>query len=250
MAKMISAKDLAELFHQALLGGLIDDANRFSAFMTDAAALIADHCGGEVGNPASCSDGEWMISIYPNDSLPGDGGVWKNCDPDVLFINGVEVDQSDASECQNCGDLLHNDSLKEIDDLSQRVAAGEPAPSGECPHCGALCHPYDPVARHSQSHLGDEEPSWEIVAAFFGLDPSFQYNDADKAAYIKSFKQNQKRRVLVYVKGGVASYAGDDGVDVEIFDQDNCDAGDDIKCPAHFADLAKVFGVPVEGDAS
>lgn len=98
---------------------------------------------------------------------------------------------------------------------------------------------------------GDEDPSWELVAAFFGLDASFQYNDADKAKYIKSFKQSQKKpRVLVYVKGGVAQYASDDDVDVEIFDQDNCNAGDDIKCPAHFADLAKVFGVPVEGAAS
>lgn len=44
-------------------------------------------------------------------------------------------------ECQNCGRRLGGQQLRLVEDLSQRVAPGEPFPSGECPHCGALCHP-------------------------------------------------------------------------------------------------------------
>ena len=46
------------------------------------------------------------------------------------------------SECQDCG-ALHGPGypyrLEPIDDLFQRVEAGEPMPSGQCANCGALC---------------------------------------------------------------------------------------------------------------
>lgn len=43
-------------------------------------------------------------------------------------------------KCQNCEKEWHEDGLKDIRHLEQRVAAGEPMPSGECPECGCLCH--------------------------------------------------------------------------------------------------------------
>ncbi len=48
------------------------------------------------------------------------------------------------SECQNCGQRWPFAALKEIQHIHQRVAPGEPMPSGECPDCGALCQPLDP----------------------------------------------------------------------------------------------------------
>lgn len=45
------------------------------------------------------------------------------------------------SACQNCAKVWRDSELKPIQDLSQRVEAGEPMPSGECPECGALCQP-------------------------------------------------------------------------------------------------------------
>lgn len=58
------------------------------------------------------------------------------------------------------------------------------------------------------------------------------------------------RRVLVSVKGGVADAVWDEGVDVEIFDWDNYEAGDKQGVQSTFADLAAPFGAPVEGSES
>ena len=44
-------------------------------------------------------------------------------------------------ECQNCGALYaHASETDAIDDIFQRVEPGEPMPSGQCLHCGALVH--------------------------------------------------------------------------------------------------------------
>ena len=47
----------------------------------------------------------------------------------------------DVQECQNCGCGWALADVGHIQDYAQRVAPGEPAPSGECPGCGCLCHP-------------------------------------------------------------------------------------------------------------
>ena len=57
--------------------------------------------------------------------------------PDGTFPDRVD----ERSECQNCRLTWDEDELKEIKHLSERVAPGEPMPSGECPECKALCHP-------------------------------------------------------------------------------------------------------------
>lgn len=44
-------------------------------------------------------------------------------------------------QCQNCEKNWTEDELKEIKHLEQRVLPGEIMPSGECPECGAVCHP-------------------------------------------------------------------------------------------------------------
>jgi len=44
-------------------------------------------------------------------------------------------------ECGNCGKVHPAKDLMEIKDLFERVFPGEVMPSGECPACGALCHP-------------------------------------------------------------------------------------------------------------
>lgn len=47
--------------------------------------------------------------------------------------------------CQNCDWTGSEIYVKtDIPHLSERVAPGEPMPLGECPECGALCHPQSP----------------------------------------------------------------------------------------------------------
>lgn len=60
--------------------------------------------------------------------------------------------------------------------------------------------------------------------------------------------EQQKPRVLVYVRDGKADYACDEGVDVLIFDQDDYDqdpSGTE-KPPESWSELAQFFNVPVE----
>jgi hypothetical protein len=53
--------------------------------------------------------------------------------------------EPDLAKCQDCCRVWDLDELRPIQDLGQRVAPGEPMPSGECadPECGALCQPYE-----------------------------------------------------------------------------------------------------------
>lgn len=51
------------------------------------------------------------------------------------------------NRCQNCEwtgtDERLARKLEDVPDLFERVAPGEPMPSGECPQCGALCQPIE-----------------------------------------------------------------------------------------------------------
>lgn len=77
------------------------------------------------------------------------------------------------SMCQNCGEIWPNDDLGVPRRLTQRVAPGEPHPSGECPDCGALCQPVPednierdwPEARFIVHRESYEERTFAIVTA-------------------------------------------------------------------------------------
>jgi hypothetical protein len=45
------------------------------------------------------------------------------------------------SRCENCERVWREDLLEPVQHLPQRVAPGEQMPSGQCPVCGAVCHP-------------------------------------------------------------------------------------------------------------
>lgn len=84
MSKQITTEDLAKLVttlltHPDALGQLAE-YKQFSAFMTDITEVVCNHCGGEVHSPADDFAEEWMISVAGNESLPDDGGVWKDFD--------------------------------------------------------------------------------------------------------------------------------------------------------------------------
>jgi len=72
----------------------------------------------------------------------------------------------DQSECQNCGQVWPDDELEPAKDLRQRVAPGEPFPSGECPACGALCHPTDPEPSDAQLQAMQDHVPYEQTDAY------------------------------------------------------------------------------------
>jgi hypothetical protein len=66
--------------------------------------------------------------------VSGGDGHWR----DMMIQLGEFVQDQ---ECDNCGMSWSKNQLKDIRDYNVRVSPGEIVPSGECPECGALCHP-------------------------------------------------------------------------------------------------------------
>jgi len=64
-----------------------------------------------------------------------------------LNDNVVIFDVPDASRhrCDDCGSIVLGRRLLPIVDIEQRLEPGSVVPSGECPHCRALCYPMKPV---------------------------------------------------------------------------------------------------------
>lgn len=56
------------------------------------------------------------------------------------------VKNNDLHRCDNCGKVHCQPDLRMVEDYSLRVEPGNPAPSGECPDCGALCYPLEKQA--------------------------------------------------------------------------------------------------------
>lgn len=89
MSKQITNRELSEIVTRLLtepktIEAQLDSPERYGAFMRSVAGAICYACGGEVSDvPPDNAYGRWLIGIRPNDSLPDDGGIWKNYDPEA-----------------------------------------------------------------------------------------------------------------------------------------------------------------------
>ena len=84
MSKQITPEELAAIVTKLLTTDEIETEKQFSKVMTDIARLICKHFGGRVLVPADMWAGKWLVGISKNDSLPPDGGIWKDYDPEGL----------------------------------------------------------------------------------------------------------------------------------------------------------------------
>lgn len=75
-----------------------------------------------------------------------------------------------VSECQNCQMVWADKVLKDVRDLTQRVAPGEPMPSGECPSCGAVCHPVEGKPECTESIVRRNWPEEELCDGGYSYD--------------------------------------------------------------------------------
>ena len=80
MSKQITHEELAEIVTKLLTTNEIDDAEVFARFMTGIAQTVCDFCGGEIREEAELFDGVWLVGVHGNDSLPWNGGIWKDYD--------------------------------------------------------------------------------------------------------------------------------------------------------------------------
>lgn len=86
MAKIITPEELAEVVTKMLAGeDGPDDKDTYQSFLNDIAEVVCDYAGGEVGSVSldkNDPNHDWLIAIRGNDSVPEDGGIWSNYDPE------------------------------------------------------------------------------------------------------------------------------------------------------------------------
>lgn len=89
MRKEVSASELATVVYNLLTEpercGEFCSQESYLRFMTAAAELVGEHCGGEVAKPAAETKAGYSIVIQGNDSLPeGSEGIWQTVGKHVL----------------------------------------------------------------------------------------------------------------------------------------------------------------------
>lgn len=88
-------------------------------------------------------------ATYPDDGEGYDGFCPRCADKISFYLDEgrcldweAAVDAlSEPHECQKCERWWAEADLDQVRHLSMRVSPGEPMPSGQCPECGAVCHP-------------------------------------------------------------------------------------------------------------
>ena len=94
MAKILTDEEMGEIIYNATHApGLIDDADAYEHFLEGLADLICDNFGGDCGRTHRPDhDLGWTVGFYVNDSVPTDGGIFKNYDTDVTWKDGEEIE--------------------------------------------------------------------------------------------------------------------------------------------------------------
>lgn len=112
----------------------------------------------------------------------------------------------------------------DIPDLSERMAPGEECPEGECPKCGALCHPIDLPTVDFTVHLRNTIRRMVCMIEEIRTIQSPVNTLVDVQSLGRAALGNNPLplKVVVEVRGGVAEVTTcPTGVEVEIVDHDN-----------------------------
>ena len=91
MSKILTDYELLDIVKAAIVGEEIDDRDTYIKFLEDIADVVTDYFGGEAGS-ADYEDEEYYVAIRVNESVPDDGGIYKDYDTDVTWIDGKEVE--------------------------------------------------------------------------------------------------------------------------------------------------------------
>ena len=92
MSKQITNHELARIVTKLLtdpetINNHLGEYTQFQNFMRGIAQAVCDACGGELSDilpdDGLSPNGEWLVGIHWNDSLPENGGVWKEYDTEA-----------------------------------------------------------------------------------------------------------------------------------------------------------------------
>jgi hypothetical protein len=109
--------------------------------------------------------------------------------------------------CDNCGKIVLNEELNDVKNLAQRITPGGIVPSGECPHCEALCYPithrHNPVPttfeehiRFICAHLADVKTGLKEVAL------ELRKKNRNEEARLRFNQKKQRLEALNFLKEG------------------------------------------------
>lgn len=100
MSKVIRDAELAAMVHNVVRGDVIDDQEGYLNFLEDLGKVVAKYCGGEVvAKSHSPDDGLGACVHFAwNESVPEDGGVFRDFDTDVPVDEWREQSQSDLRQ--------------------------------------------------------------------------------------------------------------------------------------------------------
>ncbi|MGB3945292.1 MAG: hypothetical protein WBK76_00430 [Candidatus Saccharimonadales bacterium] len=92
MAKVLTDRELASIIDDAINKDLIDCADSYEHFLEDLSQLISKHFGGtvhKIGKPDETMG--WTTSFQVDENVPPDGGVFRDYDRDVVWLDGKET---------------------------------------------------------------------------------------------------------------------------------------------------------------
>ena len=94
------------------------------ASLRDAVGSQVDECVGQTSNTGDAIEITNLIEVRDGET------------DQIIEQSVVEIHQ-----CDDCSSLWEDHELTDIKDASMRTEPGGVIPSGQCPHCAALCYP-------------------------------------------------------------------------------------------------------------
>ena len=95
MAKILTDKEVLEIVKKAVEDAAIDDMHTYERFLQDLTVLVTDYFGGVPGT-AGYDDGGFYCPVHISEEVPCDGGIYKDYDTDVTWIDGKEIERIKA----------------------------------------------------------------------------------------------------------------------------------------------------------
>ena len=87
---ILNENQIVKIINKLITTNEIDDSQNYIEFLSDIGEVLTNHCGGDVLEiKHSRKFDSYIIKINENDSIPDDGGIYKD------FIKKEDLNQKD-----------------------------------------------------------------------------------------------------------------------------------------------------------